>query len=205
MDLSFSEAMSSHGMTRLGITADEHKFPDKEQYKEHRKGNGVIFRLNLRTKKYQGHPLVQLRRTPRRSNLARWCRRWRSPRPRWADPATRTPVGRDDNAGWGAAAASFSRSSRTAAAIRFIIRSGSPTAAGDQSQPQWHTDAGSRLIVPALTSAGGSAQAGGVFSINPKTGKYRQPPPFKGGARGAFGIDNWSSRACQTVELCSTE
>ena len=179
-----------YGMTRLGgITADEHKFPDKEQYKEYKKGNGVIFRLNLRTKKYQvihsfsyAGPL--------------------------ADPTL--PGGVVDGAVpdhggltlrrgrlWGVTTQGGSNGGGIVFSVKpngssYTVHHsfGSPTAAGDQSQPHGTLMPGPDGQLYALTSAGGSAQAGGVFSINPKTGKYVNRYSFKGGARGAFGIDN---------------
>lgn len=179
-----------YGLTRLGaITADEGEFPNREAYHPYKKGNGTLFKMNLKTGKYK-----VLHSFSYAGPLA---------------PAT-LPGGVVDGAVpdhgglvlrrgrlWGVTTAG----GQNGGGVLFSIKPngtgyrvqhafGAPETAGDQTQPHGTLMPGPNGLLYGLGSAGGSANAGGVFSINPKTGKYRNIYSFAGGNKGAFGIDD---------------
>lgn len=67
---------------------------------------------------------------------------------------------------------------------------GSPTGAGDLSQPHGTLMPAANGMLFALTSLGGATGSGGVLRVNPSNGNYRLVYSFTGGPGGVDGIDN---------------
>lgn len=179
-----------YGLTRLGgIVAPEHNFPHHSEYHPYKNGNGVLFKLNLRTGKYK-----ILHSFSYAGPLA----------------APTLPGGVVDGAVpdhggmvlrhgrlWGVTTAGGVNGGGVLFSIkpkgngyRVDHSFGAPDSSSDQTQPHGTLMPGPNGVLYGLGSAGGSASSGGVFSINPKTGKYRNVYSFPGGSKGAFGIDD---------------
>ena len=179
-----------YGMTGFGgITPPQSNFPNKAAWAPFSQGNGVVFRLNMRTGRYQVLHKFGYRGPTAPGTLPGGVIDGAAPDHGGLVVHNGRLYGLTTYGARNGGGAMFSiRPDGTQ--YRLIRAFGPPSAGGQLSQPHGTLVTGPGNWLYALMASGGANNAGGVFRYNAASTTYQQLHAFNGAAGGAVGEDD---------------